>query len=402
MVCIAFVLGVLVILGVFIFSCPSSSTTTTPVQSENNQRLSVLRRTRRRFDVDERDYVILDYQVMKGDSDFDESVDTCRCEDKGDTLQFKTRDFEGVWGGKRRRRNLNSQTTITWCTKKSAPAKIDSGENWDPDTGSNAPPQNGVDGMLAVVCAPVFRTGKSRFNNHPDDILSLPPTDVVRVWVEHYIAAGFQWVYAYVHDPAHADPYKHIPNLSFFVIPWAEELGAFEGGQIYSMEHCLWTNRVHGTQWALFADVDEFLVDSNDRFHSEKLVDRILARVDNDERVHSFSFGNFVVERESTSSSARVMSVRSDDTPKSFLSRQPFPKMPTYGEETTCWEGHRKQLVSTQRACKINIHCSIWDPCLKRPLEDKSTSSSDGHLRVVDFKTSEFAMWHLRGLGSAH
>ena len=105
----------------------------------------------------------------------------------------------------------------------------------------------------ATVCQPTLRsTGDHLYSDYPNYLF--PPREMVSNWAEHYLARGFQQIFIYVQSLS--DAYLDIPGVTWFEIPWAEEdeLGMYEGGHFWVIQHCLYHNKALGTDWTLFAD----------------------------------------------------------------------------------------------------------------------------------------------------
>ena len=265
----------------------------------------------------------------------------------------------------------------------------------------------------ATVCQPTLRsTGDHLYSDYSNYLF--PPRKMVRNWAEHYLARGFQQIFIYVQSLK--DAYLDIPGVTWFEIPWAEEdeLGMYEGGHFWVIQHCLYHNKALGTDWTLFADVDEFLFEVKDKAGLVKkpedegdIIDGLLTRglvgddietaADLKSRVYSFNFGTYTI----LTGDGEWRKNWKHPCASPLLAQFERPAFDRWTEEehwvdTEKWlhNFHNKQLINVQQACYGDIHDFT---AMKDERYCGPNKSHFSELRKIDVPVDHFALMHLSG-----
>ena len=198
----------------------------------------------------------------------------------------------------------------------------------------------------ATVCHPFLR---------PMAKYPLYSEEVVQQWVEHYLHRGFQHVYFYVHNES--EIYRDVSHVTWFVVPWIEGKGLHWGGQITASNHCLYWNKMAGTEWTLFADVDEFLVVTQ-RYKQARsnLVDAAVQLAG--ARVAAFDFGEYRIRHNLLPPQAKDFVMRLDFNASNVTTKR------QKGNVSAKWQkggkrGRRKTLARPAYIYANNIHASL-------------------------------------------
>ena len=157
-------------------------------------------------------------------------------------------------------------------------------------------------------------------------------------------------------------------------MPWAQTANIFNGGQMWALHHCLYLNKMIGTEWVFFIDVDEFLVEGRNFSGTKNLPSKILATQKNISDIYSFTFGQFIAE-------PRIKF----ENEESFLKKFAISETPFEGTRVLSNSGRRKQLLRVKYACELRVHGGQKDRCR-------------GDKIVFNIRTYHFANVHISGL----
>ena len=207
----------------------------------------------------------------------------------------------------------------------------------------------------ATVCHP--------FSGHNG---KMPAQWAIEKWVEHYLRLGFSHVYWYVYKP---EQIVDVANVTWLVAPWLKSTPLHYGGQLTAMQHCLAINKEAGTQWTLYADVDEYLVATKEYSRTSYDIIDLIDRED----VSCFDFGEYRI--------SDFMSSLSGNNTSAMVSRITFDAKATKRGSRNGPKGHRKSLVHNKYIKGLNIH-----------------SCTPSKFCIHHFRLDEFSLLHVRNL----
>ena len=199
-----------------------------------------------------------------------------------------------------------------------------------------------------------------------------------------------------------------LPGVIWYVVPPGAGGKGYYHGQFYAIAHCLNINKVWGTQWSLFIDLDEYLAPLRDI--------RAFTETVQGPR-HSITFGTMSVDgiNFKTGDGGGIKEVLTKGGPRSWSLGGPAsylnccmlatcPKGVCENPECpftkTCAGSHgkRKQLINVSTACMPFVHQSENDFIPNPGSEDECRGP--GVVEIMN--TDVIALSHLRGLGHLH